>query len=114
MDSDYIHTIRCLEIIKERGFISYPQGTPPLSINMKGYKAFHIYKYVIINSGLEYPPIDIGRWIGFFQRQWRKLRWIRRRGLQWIRMRELGAVRSSPRSYILEPRVSPDAFSVAQ
>lgn len=113
MDGDYIHTTLCLEIVKERGFISYPQGTPPLSINMKGYKAFHIYKYIITHSGLEYPPIDISRWLGIFQRQWRKLRWIRRHGLQWIRMRELGYVRSFPRSYILEPQVSPDVASAA-
>lgn len=94
-----IHTTLWIEIIRDRGFIAYPEGTPPLSINMKGYKAFHIYKYAVTNAGVAYPPVDITRWIAVFQQEWRRRRWIRRRGLQWIRGRELGFLRNLPQFY---------------
>jgi hypothetical protein len=103
MVSDYIHQTRWIEIIKGRGFIAYPEGTPPLSINMNGYKAFHIYKYTITDSGTEYPPVEITRWISVFQQEWRRRTWVRRRGLHWIRRRELGGpYQNPPQSYKLE------------
>jgi hypothetical protein len=111
---DYIHQTRWIEIIKERGFVAYPEGTPPLSINMKGYKAFHIYKYTIGESGVEYPPVEITRWISVFQQEWRRRAWARRRGLQWIRRRELGgSYQNPPQSYKLERRPSRSASSAS-
>ena len=114
---DYIHQTRWIEIIKERGFIAYPEGTPPLSINMKGYKAFHIYKFTIGESGVEYPPVEITRWIAVFQGEWRRRRWVRRCGARWVRTRELGfGLRDPPQSYRLErrPSRSSSSASVAQ
>ena len=111
---DYIHKTLWIEIIKERGFVAYPEGTPPLSINMKGYKAFHIYKYTISESGLEYPPVEITRWIAVFQEEWRRRRWVRLRGAQWVRTRELGlGLRAPPQSYRLERRPSHSASSAS-
>ena len=91
MTAEPIHQTIWIEIERERGFMAYPEGTPPLSINMKGYKAVHIYKYAVTNSGVAYPPVELTRWIAVFQQEWRKRRWVRRQGLRWIRSRELGS-----------------------
>jgi len=98
-----IHQTLWLEVERGRGFMAYPEGTPPLSINMKGYKAVHIYKYFVTSAGVTYPPVEITRWIAVFQQEWRKRRWVRHLALNWIRSRELGLQRRSlPQSYKLE------------
>ena len=103
MVSDYIHEMRWIEITRERCFVAYPEGTPPLSINMNDYKAVHIYKYAVTNAGVAYPPVELTRWIAVFQQEWRRRRWLQRRGLEWIRRRELGSVHPGPpQSYRLE------------
>ena len=99
MGTTHIHTSLWIEIIRDRGFVAYPEGTPPLSINMKAYKTFHIYKYAVTNAGVAYPPVNITRWIAVFQQAWRQRHWIRRRGLHWIRARELGPLRNLPQFY---------------